>query len=142
MRKYIVLMAIAFAGILMTSCTSRQPGETAATAAALPESEIVVYYFHNERRCATCEAVEAETKAALEKYYPEALGNGKIAFVSLNMEEASGARIADQFDIAAQSLIVVHGEEIRDITSEGFLYARTSPGKLHDAVKNAIDPML
>jgi hypothetical protein len=141
MRKYILFMTIALAGIFMVACNSRQPAETAATA-ELPESEIMIYYFHNERRCATCEAVEAETKAALERYYPEELKEGKIAFVSLNIEEQAGAQIAEKYHIASQTLLVAKGDELKDITGEGFLYARTAPGKLHDAVKKAVDPML
>ncbi|HOI86838.1 MAG TPA: nitrophenyl compound nitroreductase subunit ArsF family protein [Lentimicrobium sp.] len=141
MRKHILFMTLAFAGILMMSCSPKQATEN-ADVTELPESEIMVYYFHNERRCATCEAVEAETKAALEKYYPEELKDGKIAFVSLNLEETTGAEIAGRFQIASQALIIVKGEDLKDITSEGFLYARTAPDKLYDAVKSSVDSML
>lgn len=141
MRKHILFFAFALAGIFMMACNPQKTTET-AEAVELPESEITVYYFHNERRCATCEAVESETKAALEKYYPQQIKDGKIAFVSLSLEEASGASIADHFQIASQSLIVVKGDELKDITNEGFLYARATPVKLHQEVKKAIDPLI
>ncbi|MEA3445686.1 MAG: hypothetical protein U9R19_13285, partial [Bacteroidota bacterium] len=37
--------------------------------ASVEKGEITVYYFHNTRRCATCNAVEDETKKALKKFY-------------------------------------------------------------------------
>jgi hypothetical protein len=142
MKKFI-FSTLAIISLFIFSCNHPGAVKTESEGLAeLPESEIMVYYFHNERRCATCEAVEAETKAALKKYYPSQLKEGEISFISINMEEVSGARVAERFEIATQTLLIVKDDQLKDITNEGFMYARTSPVKLHLAVKKAIDPLL
>lgn len=105
-------------------------------------SIIEVYYFHLTRRCATCQAVEDESKAALENLYPQELESGKVVFMSVDLEEEENDQLAEKLQVAGQSLLVVKGDEQVDLTAEGFKYARSSPEKLQEKLKDAIDPLL
>jgi len=56
--------------------------------------QVEVYYFHNTRRCATCEAIEEVTKASLNEFYPEQVKSGTVIFKSLNIEEEANEDLA------------------------------------------------
>ncbi|MDA3894071.1 MAG: nitrophenyl compound nitroreductase subunit ArsF family protein [Salinivirgaceae bacterium] len=100
-------------------------------------TELAVYYFHNTRRCATCNAVEAVTIEALKEYYGE-----KVKFSSLNLEEESTEELAKSMKISGQTLIIIYGDKQFDLTNEAFMYARNSPEKLKQKLKATIDPFL
>lgn len=103
---------------------------------ATEASNIKVYYFHATRRCATCQAVESTTKEALTEYYGE-----KIPFETINREEDDSPLIA-KYEISGQTLLIVKGDEVINLTNEAFLNARTSPDKFKAKLKFTIDRML
>lgn len=108
----------------------------------IDEAVVEVYYFHLTRRCATCQAVENESEAALQKLYPEELRSGKIIFMSVNLEEESNEALAEKLHVSGQSLLVVKGDKQVNLTNDGFMYARSNPEKLEASLKDAIDPIL
>ena len=104
--------------------------------------ELQVYYFHFTKRCATCNAVETETKVALETFYADKVKDGTIAFTSLNLEEEDGKEMAEQLKVSGQTLLLVKGDQMVNLTNEGFMNARTNSGKFHEILKSNIDKML
>ena len=58
--------------------------------------KIEAYYFHFTTRCATCRTVEAQAKENIETLYPDMINQGKIAFQSINLEDASSKEIAEK----------------------------------------------
>src|SRR6056297_347646 len=83
--------------------------------------EVHVYYFHNARRCATCKAVETESKKAVETLYGDT-----VSFASYNLEEAEGEQKADELGVSGQTLLIVSGETQFNITNEAFMNARNN----------------
>lgn len=109
----------------------------------IPVTEnIEVYYFHFTKRCATCNAVESETKKALKKYYAEELEKGIIHFSSLNLDNKNSKKIADGLKLSGQSLLLVKGDKHVNLTSQGFMQARSNPEKFHEILKTKIDELL
>ncbi len=106
--------------------------------AEITASEIIVYYFHNTRRCATCVAVEDVTKKALEELFPTEFRIGDIKFISVNLEEKKGKEIAEKVKVARQTLVFISGDKRKDLTNDAFMYARTKPEKLKKKIKEAI----
>jgi len=104
--------------------------------------DIHVYYFHNTKRCATCNAVENETKMALDMFYEDKMKSGVIEFTSLNLEEDEGKDMAQALHVSGQTLVIVQGENHVNLTNEGFMNARTNPTKFHEIVKTQIDKLL
>ena len=112
------------------------------TGSEITYENIQVFYFHNTKRCATCNAVEEETKMALEMFYPEQREAGTIEFTSLNLEEEEGAKMAESLQVSGQTLLLVKGEKRVNLTNEGFMNARTNPGKFHEILQASIDQLL
>jgi len=104
--------------------------------------ELQIYYFHFTKRCATCNAVESETKLALEMFFADEVQEGSIAFISLNLEEEDGKEKATQLEVSGQTLLLVKGDALVNLTNEGFMNARTKPDKFHEILRTQIDHLL
>ena len=104
--------------------------------------DIQVFYFHNTKRCATCNAVENETKLALETFYTDKMMAGTIDFTSLNLEKDEGKEIAQSLRVSGQTLLIVKGDTHVNLTNEGFMNARTNPDRFHEILKTQIDKLL
>jgi len=112
------------------------------TAATTDQAQkIEMYYFHTSFRCATCRAVEAQSKEAFESLYADKFESGDASFQAVNIDEDENAALVDRYKIAGQTLLVVKGDKTADLTSEGFLYAKTDPAKLKEAIKEAVDKL-
>ena len=131
---------IMFAAFSLFACNA-QTSENQKTENVISE-DIQVYYFHNTNRCATCKAVENETKMALETFYADKMNAGTIDFTSLNLEEDEGKTIAQTLRVSGQTLLIVKGETLVNLTNEGFMNARTNPTKFHEIIKTQIDKLL
>jgi hypothetical protein len=104
--------------------------------------KIDVYYFHFERRCATCNAVENESEKALKELYPEKIKNGEITFLSVNLEDKTNEPLAEDLSVNGQALLIVKGEQQDNLTNTAFMHARTNPDKLKKAIQESIDKLL
>lgn len=136
--KTTILMVLA--AITMFACNTQSKEKPQST--AVLSQDVQVYYFHNTKRCATCNAVENETLAALEMFYKDKMEAGTMAFVSLNLEEEKGAEMARALKVSGQTLIIVKGEKQLNLTNDGFMNARTNPVKFHEILKTEIDNLL
>jgi hypothetical protein len=106
------------------------------------DAKVEVYYFHFTRRCVTCQAVETETKAAIDELYPDQSKKGLVTFKSVNLDEKSNRSIVKKCKAEGQSLLVISGNKRYDITDQGFMYAKSNPDKLKTALKKTIDPLI
>jgi hypothetical protein len=85
--------------------------------------------------------VEAEAKKAFETLYPEKFKDGTAFFKALNIEEEENGDLVEKYQITGQTLLVVKGENKANLTSQGFLYAKTNPDKLKEEIGTAIESL-
>jgi len=97
-------------------------------------NEIIVYYFHATRRCETCQAVEKISKETITNY-----NSSSIKFRSINREEDANQTLIQKYKIAGQTLLIVKGEKVVDLTNTAFLNARTKPDKLKAKIRETVD---
>lgn len=140
MKNLKTLLPLLFIAIALFSCNSQKPDDQ-KTETVVSEN-IQVYYFHNTKRCATCNAVEDETKITLEMFYAEQMKAGSIEFTSLNLEEEEGETMAETLQVSGQTLLIVKGETRVNLTNDGFMNARTNPAKFQDILKTKIGELL
>lgn len=145
MKKLISTLGfILFLGIVTVSaqcCNGSSANKSSRTKVTCGDnhksSEVVAYYFHATRRCATCEAVEAVTKESIKEYYGD-----KVTFKSINREEEKENALVAKYKISGQTLLIIKGDKKVDLTSEAFLNARTNPDKFKSKLKSTIDSMI
>ncbi len=132
-----IVLSLVF--IACNAQNTKQGGERQKIAA---DENIKVMYFHFSRRCATCNAVEAETENALKELYPDEMKEGKIIFKSVNLDMEDGKKRGKEYGIDSQSLVVIKDDHQTDLTTEGFMNARTKPEKLKEKIRETIEEYL
>lgn len=113
------------------SAQSPEPVQTETTA------KVAVYYFHFNSRCAACKAVESEAQQDVKELFGE-----KVSFASYNLDDAAGEAKGKELGVNSQSLIAIKGDNIINLTNDGFMYARTKPEKFKKVLEEKIKPLL
>lgn len=103
----------------------------------LDNVDIKVYYFFGTHRCETCQAVERVSRKVVTKDYPDI-----VEFEAYNREMDENKNLVEKYQVSGQTLLVVKGDEIVDLTNEAFMYARNSPDRLKKKIRETIDAML
>lgn len=130
MKKILFLVAAWFA---FASCQTNVKNE--ATAQAQKEvtasDHVEVLYFHGKQRCATCMAIENNSKAAIEENFTSQIKNGDVVFRVIDISQKENEEITEKYEVTWSSLFVVkykNGHETSEnMTEFAFGNARKSP---------------
>lgn len=132
MKNLLLIFALI---IGLMSCGS---GENTANAKSTQKDGVEVIYFHGKQRCATCMAIEKNTKEVLNSMFANELKNGTVVFKIVDISTPEGENIADNYEVTWSSLFVNQwkdGKETRNnMTEFGFGNARKNP----DAFKKGL----
>ena len=136
MKKIYVLSIV----LLMCSLSSfaqanKQPIKTTV------KPKVEVYYFHYAIRCATCIAVESNSKNALTALYTDKVKTGEYTFKGVNLDEPTSKSLAKKLKVGGQSLLVVCDDKQLDLTTKVFLYAQDQ-AKIKAEIKKAVEKVL
>ena len=106
---------------------------------------VEVLYFHGAQRCATCMAIEKNTKELLEAAYAEQLKSGKLVFSSVDITKEEA--LAERYEVSWSSLILVDydksgKERATNLTEFAFGNARTASDKFKQGLSEQITEML
>ena len=136
MKQINLLIVAVIAFTFSTSCSGQS--EKKDNKPVVSEAgNIEVVYFHNARRCMTCNLVESVSSEAVSETYGE-----KIPFNGYNLEDAEGKKKAQELGVGGQALLIVKGDTKINITNEGFMYARSNPDKLKQVITEKINSLL
>ena len=97
------LQAIRTQGGIMTAAGS-------ATAGNAVDDGLIVYYFHGNVRCPTCEAIESQTHDVVENDFADEFGGGEIVWKVLNYEEPASADLSSEFGIHMANVVLAKME--------------------------------
>jgi hypothetical protein len=92
---------------------SAAPASSGSPAAPARPHQVVAYYFHGQKRCNTCRAIQAQSREAIEAAFPEALMSGVLEFREVNTEEPGNDHFVTDYDLAGSSLVLVEFREGR-----------------------------
>lgn len=84
---------------------------TIAPAAEAIENGVIAYYLHPESRCATCLKIEELSRMALEDNFPEALSEGRLQWLVLNVDQPANKHFMDDFELHTTSLVLVEKQD-------------------------------
>jgi len=60
---------------------------------------LMVYYFHSNTRCPTCEAIQTQAHETVQESFSGPLKSGEIVWKTLNYEEPAASDLAKKFEI-------------------------------------------
>ena len=104
-----------------------------STLAQNKEYNVEAYFFHNTRRCMTCNTVEKVAKESLKALYGD-----KIELKSLVFEDQKNKAILKKYKVEGQSLFFVKGDKKIDITTDAFLNAVRRPEKVKKKIQETV----
>jgi hypothetical protein len=139
MKKGIKTLILLF---LLTGNACRNGDRNEGVAFVADAGYIQVVLFHLTQRCESCTAVEGETQWVLENEYGQEVQAGQIKFVSLDFQTENGKKAAGLLRASGQTLYVVKGDSIADLTSAAFMYASTNPEHYREALRKTLDQYL
>ncbi len=121
----VILMMVpsVFTAVLAQNSATKQDGD----------AKIEAYYFHNTRRCMTCNTVEEVTKKSLKDLYGD-----KITLKSLVFEDQKNKKMVEKYKVEGQSLFFVKGDKKIDITNDAFMNAVRRPEKLMEKIQETV----
>ncbi|MFI3277383.1 MAG: nitrophenyl compound nitroreductase subunit ArsF family protein [Rikenellaceae bacterium] len=132
-----------FALMMLASCghnatpKNEEKGCCATEVKATAMGTVEILYMHGKQRCATCIAIGKEAEAFIK-----GLGNDKVVMKTVDFSTPEGEKIADKYEIASSSLIVVKDGKVDNLTSMGFQYARNNPEQFKKNLSESIQKML
>jgi thiol-disulfide isomerase/thioredoxin len=127
--------------MIMMSCggsTEKKSTETTKVEVA-ETAKVMVYYFHSKQRCKTCLAIQDVAAQTIAENFAN---NADVKFVELDYTESANEAIADKFEVAGSSLIVVSGDTQKNLTSEAFANALRGPEILKEIIITEVNKHL
>lgn len=97
-----------------------QGGITTASGEAAPNEDahdgLIVYYFHSNTRCPTCQAIESQSHEVVQKHFASQLERGEVAWKVLNYEQPAVAPLAEKFEIQMPVVVLARmkGGQVQD----------------------------
>jgi hypothetical protein len=79
---------------------------TVTQAQAAAPRQTVVYYFHGNKRCKTCRAIEAYTAEAIQGGFARELAGGRMVFRAINVDEPANEHFVRDFQLSTRSVVV------------------------------------
>lgn len=141
MRKTLMIIGIALSII---SCGESKIKNEAIIEKQENKTSVEVLYFHGKQRCATCVAIEENTKQLIEERFSEQISKGELVFKTIDINE--NETLADKYEITWSSLVLVdnqNGKEfVEDLTNFAFTNALNSPDEFKEGVSKTINNML
>ena len=130
----VITIALLFMSIVLSACAQTDSPKNVPTA----ESDgIEVLYFHGKQRCATCIAIERQTKQAVEE-----LSDNRLTMRTIDISKKENESIVEKYEVAWSSLIVVKDGNVLNLTELGFSLARNNPDGFRERLKSEIKQLL
>lgn len=120
----IVLLLFVVAGIAYMVATETRSGKEiapssvpgaadAGSAVAAADNRVIVYYFHGNKRCNTCRAIEEYTEAAITMGFPDQVRSGKLEYMAVNVDEPGNEHFVTDYQLSTRTVVLV------DIAEDG-----------------------
>lgn len=145
MKRFLFLIVLC---ITIVSCNMNVKNENAdkVQTETTINDHVEVLYFHGKQRCATCIAIETNTKAAIEEKFAEQIKKGELVFKIIDISKEENEKIAEKYEVTWSSLFIVKykngQEESKNMTDFAFANARKSPEVFKSEVIKAVNQML
>ena len=70
--------------------------------------KVIAYYFHTNARCSKCKTIEAYSREAIEKGFPDELKDGALEMRIVNYEQPENRHFVKDYKLVSKSLILVN----------------------------------
>jgi hypothetical protein len=117
-RLAVLVVVLATVAVGIGLCHSRSLAETAkeetvteaptiVTPSVYPH-RVIAYYFHTTYRCASCRAIEAYSREAIENAFADQLKDGRLVWKVVNIEVKGNEHFTKDYNLYTKSLVLVN----------------------------------
>ena len=119
-------------------------GEGGNQSSASPEiNRVDVVYFHATQRCVTCLCFEEHINTVMERYFQDALQNGKLTYRVLDVQREENKELARKYGAVGSQLFVnVIRDGVENITDVQEIWdwgCRSKPLEFEQKVRETIE---
>ena len=117
-------------------CPASEKKMVRTSSSSTTQAGVQVIYFHNQRRCATCMAVEEGAQTVVSDFK-----DSSITFISYQIGDPKSTEAEKKFEIAGQTLLIIGKGQILDVTNMAFLNARVKPETYKEELNKQISKL-
>jgi hypothetical protein len=131
----------------LKEAATKQKKETPSPHAVVKahNSKVIAYYFHGTFRCTTCRTIEEYSHDAIQTYFAKELGNGRLEFRPVNVEEPENKHFILDYQLVSKSLVlslVTDGKETKSKNLPDIWTLVKDKDKFFQYVKNEVEGFL
>ncbi len=104
--RVIALSLSLFALSVSAAWAEEAPASAGGHEQKAEQSKTVVYYFHGNQRCRTCNKIEALTKKNIEEGFAAQLKDGSMEVRVLNVDQTENEHFVTDYELAVRSVVV------------------------------------
>ena len=102
-----LLLFVAAGIVVLTVKGLRQNPQSQSRCQLAIKDGVIVYYFHSNTRCPTCENIEAYAHEAVESGFADELKTKQIVWQVINYETPGNEHFATDYEVAAPNVVLV-----------------------------------
>ena len=79
------------------------------------DNQLIVYYFHGDKRCPTCHKLETYAKEALDAYFADEIASKNIVWKTVNIDKTENSHFIQDYKLVTKSVVlseVANGKEV------------------------------
>ena len=78
--------------------------------ATVAQEKTIVYYFHGNMRCRTCNKIEAYTKEAINTGFAKELADGSLEIQIVNTDDSENEHFIKDFKLTNRSVVLARSK--------------------------------
>ena len=138
-----IILFLIIGSLLLGSCgnstNQNESSDEVAQAEVQDSSLVYIYYFHGEKRCKTCNAIEEVVSNFYQNNYVQ---NEKVLFKVFTIGQEQSKALEEKFEVSWSSLVISKGDNFTNITDEAFANAVNNPDTLTTLIESEISKRL
>ena len=82
---------------------------------ARQDDQLIVYYFHGDKRCPTCHKLENYAKEVLDTYFADEIASKRIVWKIVNVDKTENSHFIRDYKLVTKSIVlseVANGKEV------------------------------
>jgi hypothetical protein len=79
------------------------------------KNKVIAYYFHGNRRCKSCLAIEEYSQVAIDSGFKDELKSGTLEFLTINRDEKENKHYTKNYELYTSSLVISKIENNKEI---------------------------
>lgn len=146
MRKVILALAVCLGLAAYGGNGVRNENAAKMEQAKNVKDRVEILYFHGKQRCATCMAIEKNTKEAVMAQFAKEIKKGTVVFRTIDISKPENKKIAEKNEVTWSSLFICkwkNGKETHEnLTQYAFANARKNPDTFKSEVVRKVKNLL